>query len=229
MKKIALLLFWIINPIQAQEESSFSAFAWKTIATEFKQIKEHPFNVELADGTLNPEKFKFYKAQDKYYLKRFTEALSGLAMKFEDAAQRKILLKQALGCISEAGEDTKPEADFSNITPSNFSYTNYLLSLAAYGSKEELAAALLPCYWIYLKLARELKLTAKPDSPYYSWIEFYSSKDYEKDVQLMINLTNKLALSADKKMKDKMLIAFRLATKLEFEFWNDSYFLKKLI
>ena len=39
---------------------SFSKTAWGAIEFTYKSILEHPFNKELAEGTLETEKFQFY-------------------------------------------------------------------------------------------------------------------------------------------------------------------------
>lgn len=43
---------------------SFSKTAWTAIMPIYKSIIEHPFNQELAQGTLAKEKFQFYMKQD---------------------------------------------------------------------------------------------------------------------------------------------------------------------
>ncbi len=116
----------------------------------------------------------------------------------------------------------------NNITPANFSYTHYLLSVAAHESKEQLIAALLPCYWIYQKLGEEYIQSVNDNHPYKKWINFYGSKEYKEEVDYMIDLTNRLAKSASEEERLKMHQKFVRASQLEWHFWNDSYNMREL-
>jgi thiaminase/transcriptional activator TenA len=44
-------------------------------------IKDHPFNKELANGSLNIEKFAYYIEQDTLYLRDFARSLAIIASK----------------------------------------------------------------------------------------------------------------------------------------------------
>ena len=208
-------------------ENKFSELAWNQIKPIYQKIDDHPFNRKLAQGTLAKDKYQFYKDQDAYYLKKFSKALSMLATKLDEIPDIKMVLNLASNSFDE--DLSLTEISLKGVTPSNFTYTHFLLSTASLGTKEELAAAILPCYWIYLKVADDLKKIAKNDAPYISWIEFYSSKGYRKDVLKMIDLTNKLAKESTPEIREKMLLAFKVASKLELNFWEDSYEKKEIL
>lgn len=207
--------------------SKFSEEAWKSIDLVYAQIVKHPFNQELARGTLDKKIFQFYKNQDAYYLRKFSKALSLLASKLEDISDIRMVLKHSSNSFDEDLSNVK--LDLKGVSPSNFSYTHFLLSTASFGTKEELVAALLPCYWIYLKVALDLKKKSTSKSPFYSWIKLYSSKRYADNVNAMIKLTDKLAMKATPELRKKMLLAFKLASKLELNFWDDSYYQREIL
>ena len=66
-------------------------------------------------------------------------------------------------------------------------------------------------------------------NPYYHWVHFYSSEIYKREVDGMIKLANKLYKTATDEQKESMLIIFEISTKLELNFWNDSYVQKTLL
>lgn len=209
----------------------FTEEAWEMIAPIYKQIRQHPFNRELADGTLQKKRFVHYTSQDVLYLTRFAKALTLLATKLDDPTDVKAVLDLARRCLLDEKEaQAKAARRFGlpvdatvGILPSTESYTNFLLRVAAFGSREELAAALLPCFWIYLELARDLKAVSVANNPYAGWIETYSSESYVETVHCMQELTNKLAQGIVVEMREKMLETFQMAARMEWYFWEAAY------
>ena len=57
----------------------FSELFWQNVAPIYQQIIHHPFNMELAEGTLEEKRFLFYMEQDAYYLIHFSRALALIA------------------------------------------------------------------------------------------------------------------------------------------------------
>lgn len=209
------------------KEVSFSQKAWEENKGIYHEILELPFNKELSEGTLDKKKYDFYKNQDAFYLRNFSKALSTFAAKLDNIKDIKNVLRFASNSFDE--NLSHIEIGLEGISPSNFSYIHFLLSTASFGTKEELSAALLPCFWIYLEVGKELKKKSSKENPYNSWIDLYSSNKYETDVKQMIELTDRLAKKATSKIRKKMLTAFKIATKLEYEFWNDSYHKRELL
>lgn len=202
----------------------FSDDAWKQAAPVYDSIVNHPFNRDLESGSLSKERFEYYMAQDALYLPEYSKALTALAAKLENAAEAKKLLLAAIECLEEirpAGVQAKAE-----MAPAARMYADFLLATAAYKSREELAAALLPCYWVYLRLARAMR---KPDpkNPYKSWIETYSSQKYEKAVEDFRRLTDELAAKASAPLRSKMLQSFVTSARMEWYFWDAAYRLEK--
>lgn len=213
------------------DKKPFTEEAWEKIAPIYKQIRQHPFNRELADGTLAKKRFVHYTSQDVLYLTRFAKALTMLATKLEDPGDVKAVLDLARRCLLEEKEaQAKAAKRFGlpldanvGMLPTTESYTNFLLRIAAFGSREELAAALLPCFWIYLELARDLKAVSVPNNPYEGWIETYSSESYAETVHCMQKLTNQLAKGIVVEMREKMLETFQMAARMEWYFWEAAY------
>lgn len=224
-----IIFFLILSLTSYSKEDSFSKQAWVKNMNIFNKIKNHPFNQELMQGTLQKKVFNFYKSQDTYYLKNFSKALIKLASKLNNTKDIRLILKHASNTFDE--NLSKEVVNLTNISQSNFMYSHYLLSLSVWGTKEELVAAILPCYWIYLKLAQFIKNKVKDihNHPFLSWINLYSSSSYFKDVQDFIQLTNRIYQSASKKEKLKMFKAFKVSFHLELKFWEDSYYQNLLL
>ena len=78
---------------------TFSEKAWERITPLYDKILDMPFNQELMEGSLDLEKFKFYMAQDAYYLGEFGKTLATLAGKFNDLSHVLAFTEFAGGAI----------------------------------------------------------------------------------------------------------------------------------
>jgi thiaminase len=83
MKMLLLVIACWVGIIQAKPQT-FSELAWKRITPIYSAIRNHPFNVELAKGTLAKQKFAHYSQQDALYLVDFAKVLAALAMKLDN-------------------------------------------------------------------------------------------------------------------------------------------------
>ena len=61
------------------ETGEFSGKAWEATAEIRRRIDELPLLTELADGTLDVNRFVEYLVQDDFYLRGYTRALAMLA------------------------------------------------------------------------------------------------------------------------------------------------------
>lgn len=204
----------------------FSTTAWREVTPIYEAIKKHPFNTELAQGVLPQAQFRFYTQQDILYLEHFAKALNVLAEKLGEGKDSTRLRELALGSIEkekQAHHEQLGNASLKNPCPSALLYSSYLLSIAGFESQEVLAAALLPCFWIYLELAKKMKQSLRPHNPYASWVNRYSSAEYERTVRWMIGLTDRLAVATTQDVRSRMLNAFVLASRMEWYFWDAAY------
>ena len=204
----------------------FSDKAWHLINPIYNKIISHSFNQELEKGTLNKDTFDFYKKQDAYYLKRFSKALTLLASMLDDSNDVKMVLNLAGGVFEE--DLSSYDITIKEISPSNFAYTEFLLSTSHWGSRGELSAALLPCFWIYLEVAKSMKENSTTENPFSSWIHLYNSESSHGSVDDMVHLTNRLYRQAPDNEQEKMFLVFEIAAQLELRFWDDSYHKRRL-
>lgn len=214
---------------------SWTKNTWKRITPLYEKILAMPFNQELMQGTLPLEKFKFYMAQDAYYLGEFGKALSTLSGKMEKMAHVLEFAHFAAGAIEveralhESYFKTLGIPDTIEPSPSCLLYTNFLLKEAKYADLATAVAAVLPCFWIYKKVGDHIfeQQSSVENNPYKNWIDTYSGEAFAESVQKAISITDELAEQSSPSAKEAMFKAFEMASKLEWMFWDSAYRLEK--
>jgi thiaminase/transcriptional activator TenA len=204
------------------------------VADLMPKIYQHPFNQELAQGTLPIEKFIFYLSQDALYLVDFSKALALTATRLPDNEQSELFIQLTIRSLNAERdlhikllkEHPKSQHKIAQQNPLFFMYTQYLLRMASTATVEESVASLLPCFWIYQQVGQRANAKKISNNPYQEWINLYSSPEFNDSVDLVITTLNKLAAQASIHCKQKMLRAFRLATLCEWQFWQAAYLQK---
>ncbi|MBO9327402.1 MAG: thiaminase II [Roseiflexus sp.] len=208
----------------------FTETLWSSITDIYQAIIRHPFNEELAQGTLPREKFAFYMQQDALYLSDFARALATMAgrapdeealLQFVRFAEGVAVVERALhtSYFHEFGIETPTRQQ----SPSCFAYTNFLLATTASRSYEEGMAALLPCFWIYREVGHDIYKRAAPNNPYQKWIDTYAGQEFSEWVDRAIALTDRIADHASETQKERMRVAFVYSSRLEWMFWDSAY------
>ncbi len=203
----------------------------EAIAEFMPNIYGHPFNKELADGTLPLEKFTFYLAQDALYLTEFSKALALTASRLPHDHQTELFLQFALNSLKAERElhvntlkkFVIPDHLRHEQSPFCFMYTNYLLKMANAAPIEEAIASLLPCFWVYQQVGQRALAKKTANNPYQAWIDLYSNPEFNTSVDLAIATLNELGENASEPTQKKMTAAFKRATHLEWYFWQGAY------
>ena len=97
------------------------------------------------------------------------------------------------------------------------------LQLMARQATWVLLGALLPCFWIYAEVGRDIHGRAAKNNPYQAWIDTYAGEQFHAAVQATIAATDAAAASASPKVIEQMHFAFTRATQLEWMFWDSAY------
>jgi len=212
----------------------WSNTAWDDALPIYNAITAMPFITELAAGTLDPEKFKYYMQQDAHYLEYFARTLAVIAAKVHDVnamldfirfAEGAIVVERALhdGYFKqyEVGERVA-------MSPTCHHYVHFMQS-TAYGADVAVAmAAVLPCFWIYKKVGDHiLKHQSQNANPYADWIATYAGEEFGIIVDKAIALCDEAASQATAAQQEAMTAAFITASRLEFAFWDSAYRLEK--
>ena len=137
----------------------------------------HPFVTQMADGTLPPEKFRYYMLQDYLYLKDYVKIFAAIIQKADDFEQIRFLSGELADTIGETFRTHIPymkrlgitEEEIHSARPhmDNSAYTHYMLWEAQTGNVLTGLVTLLNCSWSYAYVAEkivercpDLKLTA---------------------------------------------------------------------
>lgn len=213
---------------------NWSTKAWQQIEPIYQRIIEMPFITELMNGTLALEKFQFYMAQDAHYLDQFGRALALIgarAPRVEDSlafirfAEGAIVVEKAL---HESYFESFDLSDKGKIQPTCHHYVHFLKSTAVLNAVEVGIAAILPCFWIYKKVGDHIYHNQKSaENPYQKWIETYAGEEFGVLVQQAIGICDRIAAGCTEAQQLAMTEAFITAGRLEFEFWNSAYSLKR--
>ena len=217
-------------PLHPARHSSFTDELWVSIEPIYAAILRHPFISGLTDGSLPRERFEFYAVQDALYLREFARALTIAAARAPKDDWIVMLAEHAAGALRvertlhegffrEFG--LTPEAVLATpLAPTNQAYTNYLLAVAYGAPFHEALAALLPCYWIYWEVGKELSRAGSPNPLYARWIGTYGSDEFGAVVSAVLEATNEVASPLGDAERTAMRRHFRATSRYEWMFWD---------
>ncbi|QAU12395.1 thiaminase II [Halorubrum sp. BOL3-1] len=194
--------------------------------------KEHPFVVELADGSLDEAAFRHWVRQDYRYLLDYARvfALAGATADDEETMRR--LTGTAHATLADemelhrsfAAEYGLSAADLEAVekAPTCAAYTDFLVRTAHEGSIAEVAAAVYPCGQGYLDVADHMAALATEDHRYTPFIEKYTSDEFRETVSWMRGLVDRYGEEHPGE-RDAMRAAFLRSARLEHAFWEMCY------
>jgi thiaminase (transcriptional activator TenA) len=206
---------------------------WASIGPSFKAILDHPFIKGLREGSLEPDSFRFYVVQDALYLTQYARALSVCAARAPHEQAIQMFAEHAAGAI--AVERQLHESFFSDFSlteeqvrrtemaPTNLAYTSYLLAVAYGGSFPEALGAVLPCYWIYWEVGKDLLERGSPDPLYSRWIDTYGGEEFAAVVSAVLRVTDEIGESLGEQEEAKVAEHFRMTARFEWMFWDMGY------
>jgi thiaminase/transcriptional activator TenA len=209
---------------------TFTAELWKAATPIYDAILRHPFLVGLTDGSLARESFRFYAVQDALYLRAFARALSLAAAHAPRDPWIIMFNEHAAGALKverELHESffvdfglTTAAVDATPLAPTNVAYTSYLLAVAHGSPFHEAVAALLPCYWIYWEVGKELERRGSPDPLFARWIGTYASEEFGSVVRAVLECTDTLATALVPAEREAMTRHFVTTSRYEWMFWD---------
>jgi thiaminase/transcriptional activator TenA len=199
---------------------------------------QHPFVRGIGDGTLHPERFKFWLRQDYLFLVEYARLLALAAARSPDLdtmTRFAGLLHETLYTemnlhrtyAAEFGI-TREQLEREVPSPATRAYTDFLLRVAATGDFGELAAALLPCMWGFSEVG--LRLAALPrrdDHPYAKWIAMYASPEFAALSQWCRALLDTIAEGMTERDLQKLESAFVTSSRYEWQFWEMAWKMEK--
>ncbi|MCW4038955.1 MAG: thiaminase II [Candidatus Bathyarchaeota archaeon] len=207
----------------------------KEVDLLWERIFTHPFLIDLGEGQLPLDVFRFYVKQDYVYLLEFSRCLGIAAAKAEDRETMRTFaslldasftvevemlerLGQKIGIAADELRTSEP-------APTNVAYTRHLLSVAYAGTVGEIMAAMLPCMWSYQEIGeRLLDQSGLTRNPIYSeWCATYRTQEYMDLVSWYRRLVDDLASESGSLVRKKMRTHFVLSSRYEYLFWDMAY------
>jgi thiaminase (transcriptional activator TenA) len=206
--------------------------AWRRTTDLRAAIHALPFNRELAAGTLDAERFRFYIEQDAQYLDQYARILAMAGARGPDGATLRLFAESALEAVAvEQALHAKYLQEFGaeavEPAPDCLSYTSFLLATAYHEPWEVLMAAVLPCFWIYWDVGNAIAREAAPGNRYRAWIDTYSDEAFGNAVRAVIAATDTAAAGTSAPLRSRMMTAFIRSTQYEFLFWDGAYRLRR--
>lgn len=218
-------------------EAGFSASLRLQCDRIWAGLHAHPFLGELARGTLPFDRFRFFIEQDLLFLPAFARCMAMGAAKSPRQEDLEFFTRQLDGIIrleipsnrhlldrliSLGAED---RGGSRAMAPANLAYTSFLLATAAEGGPLEITAAILPCSWSYVEIARGLKGELAEHPVYSEWVGFYLQ---EEEANLVLNMretfdtmVSEAAIGQDRRLE--LAEIFMMSSRLEGMFWEMAY------
>ena len=212
---------------------SFSAQLWESNSDIYRAILAHPFITGLTDGTLPAEAFAFYVVQDALYLTDYARALAAVGSRAPTPGAMRMFANHAADAIAAELElhdalldelgISREMVDQAEPAPTNLAYTSYLLATVRGGSYAEAVGAVLPCYWIYAQVGRELRHRGSPDPRYRRWIATYGAEEYQGIAGDVISELDRVSVDLSGEEAAAVRRHFRTTSRYEWMFWEMGY------
>jgi len=214
--------------VTAPTAAEVREYWWAEVAGIRAQIDGGDFVRALGDGSLGRADFVWYLAQDALYLRDYARTLAEAARLAPTAAEQAFWASSAEGCIVtelQLHESWATDGELFGAKPSatTTAYLNHLLATAARGDHAVLAAALLPCFWVYHDVGSRLHPLAHAEHPYADWLNTYADPAFADATEQAITIVSALAADATPQVREAMLTAFVASTEHEREFFAAAF------
>lgn len=206
---------------------------WAAILPVHRAVLEHPFLRGLTDGSLPEDAFARYVIQDALYLRDYARALALCAARVGDPDDLRMFCLHAAEAIDveralhdrlmgELGIDPQ-EAAAAEPSPTCFAYTSFLLRACAAGERHEALGAILPCYWIYWEVGRELAAAGSPDPRYRTWIDTYGGEEFAVAAEGAIAACERAWAPLGPTQRAEATRHALIAARYEWMFWDSAW------
>jgi len=223
----------VTDSLSGEFTGEFTGGLWASISDIYGAILAHPFITGLTDGTLPADSFAFFVVQDGLYLKQYAAALAAVASRAPNPGATRMFARHAADAVAverELHATLLPELGISAAdaaaaepAPANLAYTSYLLATIRGGSYAEGIGAVLPCYWIYWEVGKELLRRGSPDRRYQRWISTYGGEEFGAVVRDVIAEAEATGTSLSAAERTMVRRHFRTTSRYEWMFWDMGY------
>lgn len=214
-------------------DGEFTDRMWEASAKVRAEIDALPFVAQLDAGSLPEAQFAYYLAQDAQYLNGFSRALARASALAPTEEEQTFWANSAQVCLEVEAELHRSWLSRHPLTtggtsmqgPVTKAYLDHLLAASAMGSYAVLAAAVLPCYWIYAVVGedlhrRHLQRAGDAEHPYGAWIETYADEAFAEATRRAISFADRAGRTASEPERTAMMKAFHQSTVYERDFFD---------
>uniref|UniRef100_A0AAU7YKN7 TenA family protein n=1 Tax=Wolbachia endosymbiont of Oeneis ivallda TaxID=3171168 RepID=A0AAU7YKN7_9RICK len=192
-----------------------------------KDIIEHPFNIELANNTLNIENFKFYIQQDAFFLADYIRTVLMIASKMESCNNIVPLIGVAKGVIEIMKVLYNHYFAVYSINRGEkslecFNFTNFLLS-TSYSDVYEAVTVLYSCHFIYKIVVDNMRNKIKKNNRYKDWLDFFGGSLMESGCVALEDIVDEYCNKVGESERTRMLELFKITAQFELAFWSGAY------
>ena len=184
----------------------------------WQEAMKKQFLLEMADGTLRPERFRYYMLIDYLYLTEYIKTLRIIEER-SDEPEIGSFLQDTIGATEEDIAKTAMPRKAEN-------YIRYMRGLALERPILESLTALLDCSWAYAYIAEhmiERYGEMIQNSRYRDWFMAYTTKEYTDSNQAWIDMVDSLAEAVDEERREELCRIFVTCAGYENEFWDAVY------
>ncbi len=201
---------------------------WTDVEELLAATIDTPFLRGMADGTLDPNVFAGYLAQDVHYLRAYERHLGAVGARSAGPAAA-FWAAAASGCAEEAASLhhrrlAGTHADDA-VDPTCAGYLAHLAACASAADVAVLAAAVLPCFRVYAWVGAQFGAAAVlPGAgelhPYADWITAYGDPGFAASSAAATEHVEDLARAATPAVRGAMARAFRASVAWELAFFR---------
>ena len=202
----------------------------------WEDTSRKPFLVDMARGSLDADLYKNYMMQDYLYLKDYIELLKKMRELAADGELRGFLERIIEDTECETYKVHVPGLRAVGITDEDMRTCgkgrvpeDYIAFMKRKLEENGITAgltALLQCSWNYAYIANAVA-KRYPDelskSPYKSWFDAYTGKDYTASNQLWIDMLDKRTKDLGSGEADELCLIFKTCAEYENKLWDFFY------
>lgn len=189
---------------------------YKSVEDIWMGYLEQPFVKELAEGTLDVEKFRFYMIQDYRYLLQYAKVFAFGVIKTEDPE----LMRRFAGMVHDVLDG---EMNVHKTYMARLGITEE--EVANKGGPLEILMAVLACAWSYQVIGEHhVKVPGAVEHPLYGeWVQGYSSKEYADSTKEIIDCVDALGENITPEQEAYLTDIFVKCSRYEKLFWDMAY------
>lgn len=209
--------------------SGWSAEARAACGALYREIFALPFVRGVADGTLPPDVFARYLAQDALYLAAYSRAMQAIADRLPAGPDRALFARFAAdGVAAERAMQERWKAEAGTPAASarpTAACRRSMERVLRAGGEAPLPvalAAVLPCFAVYAEVGARLAAESAASgagNPYADWIGEYAGPAFAADARAAAGVCDAAAVRGAA-FRDSMFEAYRDGVVAERDFWS---------